>query len=201
VRRALLVVLLAWPFTAAARPLLVAGIGGGFDFEPRRTFPDRTIESATLGSFAFEGEVMGDRFGLLVRGVGTDGSDDYMATGFDRFGVSVAATFRPLSYFRFAAGPGYGAQVARRFALEAGVMYQRILASFNTADNFGIHLGVHDDFPLGGTDASGRGVFLRLTLQRPIIILDDTISNGIESLPIHASGPIVQTLAALAVGF
>ncbi|HJZ84083.1 MAG TPA: hypothetical protein VKN99_02890 [Polyangia bacterium] len=194
------VVLLAAAGSARARPVLVAGVGAGVDVEPSRPNPAQggSYPSADLAAFSFEGEILWSQLGLLARGVGVDGSIDYQSTGFDRFALTVAGTFRPLAHRL--RPDSYARVVASRLAVELGLTYQRILATYNTADNLGLHLGAHADFPLG-MPQDDHGVFVRLIVQRPIILIDDTISNGIAPDPFNAGAPSVQLLGVLAVAF
>jgi hypothetical protein len=172
---------------AQARPMLVAGVSAGVDVE---TGPVRGLEA-----FAFEGEAMGELFGLVVRGLGANGSSDYMYTGFDRLNFALAASYRP---FGRQGGPGYGALVLRRLAIEAGLAYQHAEAGFDSSDNVGLHVAAHLDLPLSRSES---GPMIRLVVQRPFLLTDAKLVVGPNTQPRDTGDPAVQQLVGLAVAF
>jgi hypothetical protein len=189
--------LLATP-AVAARPQLLGAVGVGLDVEPDRKLSDHSVDSQVLEAFTFEGEILGSDFGLLVRGMGVDGSMDYQDAGFDRLQFSVAGTWRP--FVENAQGPGYGMLVLRRVSLELGFAYQRLLAARNTGDSFGIHVGAHADLPLL-LRPDDSGPMLRLSVQRPLVLADDTLVTSISQNKFTVGAPTVQWAIAFAVAF
>jgi hypothetical protein len=191
---------IAAPAGAAPRPLLAASAGMGFDVEGDRTLTNgNNLGAHLLNAFGCEGEIMANPVGLVLRMVGVDGSDDYMHTSFDRLDFTVAASFRP-----FTLRPprrGYGQVVLRRLAVEGGFMFEHILGTTMTSANLiGIHVGAHVDVPFSAA-FEGAGPFLRVVVQRNLLLDNDTVSTSLQSDMIKANAAALQTLIALGVGF
>jgi hypothetical protein len=163
----ILVISAAGVAQAQSRPTLAAAVGYGVDFEPQRTLPNAGSVSSTLGSYEFEGEILWRELGLIARGVGTDGSIDYDAVGFDRLELIGGGSWRPLA--RRVLGTRWIDIVARRLSMEAGLSYQQITAGLSSTHLWGLHLGAHADFPLFARDA-GTTPFIRLIAQRAFLI-------------------------------
>jgi hypothetical protein len=199
--KTLLVLVMLAPLSAAAqnRPTLAAAVGAGVDLEPARDVAGRGTVTSTLGSYEFEGEIQWQEVGLLARGVGTNGSIDYHNVGFDRLELVAGGSFRPLA--KHMPGSGWGAIVARRLAVEAGLAYQRIVAALDDANTLGIHIGAHADFPLVAREF-GAVPMIRVILQRSFIIAGDTVTNtAFGSAPIDPGTPALQMLFALGVSW
>ena len=186
---------------AQSRPTLAAAVGGGFDFEPSRTLPNVGAVSSTLGSFEFEGEILWRELGLLARGIGTDGSIDYDAVGFDRLELIGGGSWRPLA--RHVKGSGWVDIVARRLSVEAGLAYQHCTAGLSATDTWGLHLGAHADFPLLPRE-TGTTPFVRLIAQRTFLIdSGDKISVLLRNFTgtVEPGTPPLQILFAFGVAW